>query len=105
MSGWKSAPESEDAMFRKPNRLLALALLCSIGQAGVSLADSPPFIGRLPQGTVDLIGVTNYPPTKQSRWWRADGSAAHMDSVASVKVRTLDFRVDLGTGGSSCLLP
>jgi hypothetical protein len=39
------------------------------------------FIGRLPQGTVELVGITDYPPTDQSRWWQPDGSAAHLDSL------------------------
>ncbi|MGD0899700.1 MAG: protein kinase, partial [Thermoguttaceae bacterium] len=27
-------------------------------------------------GSVELLGITNYPPTKESRWWKPDGSAA-----------------------------
>ena len=81
----------EDAMLRKPSCLLALVvLLCAIAQARVSAADGPPFIGRLPQGTVELVGITYHPevvgitydpPTKQSRWWQPDGSAAHLDLI------------------------
>ena len=77
-------------MLRKPSCLLVLVLLCGAGQAGVSVADGPPFIGRLPQGTVELVGITYHPemvgityhpPTKQSRWWQPDGSAAHLDLI------------------------
>ena len=93
-------------MLRKPNRLLALALLCSIGQAGVSLADSPPFIGRLPQGTVEPIGVTNCPPTKQSRWWQPDGSASQMDSLLpKTNFTWLQVRIHKGEKGAHVSLP
>jgi hypothetical protein len=81
----------EDAMLRKPSCLLALVvLLCAIAQARGSAADGPPFIGRLPQGTVELVGITYHPemvgityhpPTKQSRWWQPDGSAANLDLI------------------------
>jgi hypothetical protein len=64
-------------MLRKASALLALVLVCGVGQAGESKADGPPFIAHLPQGTVELVGVTSsYRPTKQSRWWQPDGSAA-----------------------------
>jgi len=64
-------------MLRKTSCLLALVLLCGVGQAGVSKADGPPFIGHLPHGTVELVGITDYfRPTMQSRWWQPDGSAA-----------------------------
>ena len=57
--------------------LLLLVLLCGVGQASVSIADGTKFIAHLPQGTVELVGVTDdYRPTKQSRWWQPDGSAA-----------------------------
>ena len=35
------------------------------------------FVGHMTQGTVELLGVTDYPPSAQSRWWRPDGSPAH----------------------------
>jgi hypothetical protein len=63
-------------MLRRTDRLLALILLCGVGQAGKSMADDAHFIGRLPQGTVELVGITNYPATNQSQWWQPDGSAA-----------------------------
>ena len=63
-------------MLRKTSCLLALMLLCGVGQAGVSVADEPRFIARLPQGTVELVGITDYPPTLKSQWWQPDGSAA-----------------------------
>jgi hypothetical protein len=62
-------------MLRKTRCLLALVLLCGVGQAGVSWAGDGYFIGHLPQGTVELMGITAYPPTNQSRWWQPDGSA------------------------------
>ena len=78
-------------MLRKPGCLLALVvLLWAIAPARVSVADGPPFIGRLPQGTVELVGITCHPevvgitydpPNKQSRWWQPDGSAAHLDLI------------------------
>ncbi len=46
-------------MLRKISYLPALVLLCGIGQARISVADEPHFIGRLPQGTVELVAVTN----------------------------------------------
>jgi hypothetical protein len=37
------------------------------------------FIAHLPQGTVELVGVTDaYRPTVPSRWWRPDGSPAEI---------------------------
>jgi len=63
-------------MLRKTSCLLALVLLCGVGQAGVSMADGAYFIGHLPQGTVELVGITNCRPTNQSRWWQPDGPAA-----------------------------
>ena len=47
----------------KSSCLLVLVLLCGVGKAGVSLADGPPFIGHLPQGTVELVAITYYPTT------------------------------------------
>jgi hypothetical protein len=46
-------------------------------QANVE-AQSGPFIGRLPQGTVELVGITKYRPTAGPRWWRPDGSAVQL---------------------------
>jgi hypothetical protein len=36
------------------------------------------FIAHWPQGTVELLGVTQYPPTEHSRWWKPDGSSADL---------------------------
>jgi hypothetical protein len=74
--------------------LLALVLVCGVGQAGASLADGPTFIGRLPQGTVELVGVTFYPPTEQSQWWKPDGSAAHLDSFLPRSTYRLPLRAN-----------
>jgi hypothetical protein len=63
-------------MLRKTSYVLAAVLLCGVGQAGSSVADESHFIGHLPQGTVELVGVTFYPPTNKSQWWRPDGPAA-----------------------------
>jgi len=38
----------------------------------------PHFVGNLPQGSVELIGVTHYPPTEQSKWWKPDGSPVEL---------------------------
>ena len=66
-------------MPRRTSCLLALVLLCGVGQAGEPVASGPPFIARLPRGTVELVGVTNdYRPTRRSRWWRPDGPAARI---------------------------
>ncbi len=37
-----------------------------------------PLVGHLLQGTVELVGVTNYPPNAQSKWWKPDGSATDL---------------------------
>ncbi len=81
-------------MLKKPCRVLALALLCSIAQAGASIADGPPFIGRLPWGTVELVGITYYPPTKQSQWWQPDGSAARIGAFRPRKTRHMRVLTD-----------
>ncbi len=60
-------------MPKRTSCLLALVLLCGVGQAGVSVADSTRFIGHMPKGTVELVAVTFWPPTKQSQWWQPDG--------------------------------
>ncbi len=73
-------------MPRRTGCLLALVLLCAVGQAGEPVAYGPPFIARLPQGTVELVGVTyDYRPTKRSRWWRPDGSAAPIGSFRALQ--------------------
>jgi len=65
-------------MLRTTSRLLALVLLCGVGQAGECVADDARFIGHLRQGTVELVGVAHYPPTNKSRWWQPDGPAAQL---------------------------
>ena len=40
--------------------------------------DGARFIAHLPQGTVELLGITKYPPNTQSQWWKPDGSAAKL---------------------------
>lgn len=73
-------------MVRKPSGLLALVFLCGVGQAGEPAAYGPPFVARLPQGTVELVGVTNdYRPTRQSQWWRPDGSVAPIGPFRAVQ--------------------
>lgn len=50
-------------------------MLGAVGQTGIVAADGPPFIARLPQGTIELVGVTeDFRPTLRSWWWRPDGS-------------------------------
>ena len=41
-------------------------------------AEDGRLVGHLRQGTVELVGITDYPLTVQSRWWRPDGSAAQL---------------------------
>ena len=36
------------------------------------------FTAHWPQGTVDLLGITDFPPTKESRWWKPDGSEVEL---------------------------
>jgi len=93
-------------MLKKPSCLLALIFVSGVGQAGISCADGPPFIAHLPQGTVELVGVTgDYRPTSQSLWWRPDGVAGPIGSfyavqkyhsrrpIADDKVRTFLVRI------------
>jgi hypothetical protein len=61
-------------MLRRTSYLLVLVLLCGVAQAGISVADQPRFVGRLPQGAVELVGITRYPPSNKSEWWQPDGS-------------------------------
>jgi hypothetical protein len=37
-------------------------------------SSGPHFIANWRQGSVELVGVTNYPPTERSTWWKPDGS-------------------------------
>ena len=77
--------------------------MCAIAQARVSVADGPPFIGHLRQGTVELIGITYYRPTGQARWWnrvrwwRADGSAAQIDPFRPQGTHVLQMFADMKT--------
>ena len=61
-------------MPKRTGRFLTLVLLYGVCQAGVCRADSAPFIGHMPQVTVELVAITYWPPTKQSQWWQPDGS-------------------------------
>ncbi len=40
------------------------------------MSDEARFIGHLPQGTIELVGVTRSLPNNHSQWWQPDGSAA-----------------------------
>ena len=65
---------------------MVLTVLCSVGAAGSCAGDGPSFVARLPQGTVELVGVTNsFRPTTDSRWWRPDGSAASIGRFRAVQ--------------------
>jgi hypothetical protein len=46
--------------------------------ASVSTAEDAQFTARLPQGTIELVGITDYPATAQSKWWQPDGSPANL---------------------------
>ena len=37
---------------------------------------------------MELLGITNYPPTAQSRWWKPDGSAASLGPFRSRQGKT-----------------
>ena len=43
--------------------------------ADVVTTKDTPFVARLPEGTVELLGVS-FHPSSGERWWRMDGSAA-----------------------------
>ncbi len=56
----------------------------------------PHFIGHWPQGSVELVGITRYPPTKESQWWKADGSPIQLGTFLSRASRGPSHqRVDL----------
>ena len=74
-------------MLRLTSRLLASVILCGIGQAGLSIADGAPVHRSLAAGTVELVGVTNFPPTNQSRWWKPDGSLAQIGPFRAENAR------------------
>lgn len=42
-------------------------------------SQEPRFIGHFPQGTVELVGITDFPPTEQSRWWKPNGSRVDLN--------------------------
>ena len=71
--------ENGSVMLGKTNCLLSLVLLAVVGQMRVCGAEEVHYIGRFPKGSVELVGVTNYPPTKQSHWWLPDGSPAQIE--------------------------
>jgi hypothetical protein len=55
--------------------------------ADVVTTENAPFIARLPEGTVELVGVSHH-PSKGERWWRMDGvpivGEAYLNSGAQV---------------------
>ncbi|HZJ15837.1 MAG TPA: protein kinase [Chthoniobacteraceae bacterium] len=55
--------------------------------ADVVTTKDAPFVARLPEGTVELLGVS-YHPSKGERWWRMDGvpivGEAYLNSGAHV---------------------
>lgn len=60
-------------------------------EQAVGKATTGPFVGLLPQGMVQLVGITKYPPTKRSRWFQPDGSAAELEPFFAPK-RTFQSR-------------
>jgi hypothetical protein len=84
-------------MLKKPSCLLAMVLLCGIGHAGESKPDAARFIGHLRQATVELVGVTSWPPTAESRWWRPDGSVAEIGPHLWQKRNVVGGRLNWGT--------
>ena len=67
------------------------APLASEPEQAVGKATTGPFVGLLPQGMVQLVGITKYPPTKRSRWFQPDGSAAELEPFFAPK-RTFQSR-------------
>jgi hypothetical protein len=79
-------------MPRKPSCLLALVLLCGVGQSGASADDGTSFIVHLPHGGVELVGITDYPPTLRSQWWQPDGSPAKVGPCRATNSHVPDLR-------------
>jgi len=74
---------------RKPGKKQIVIRANAVNRLELSLqrqteAQHAPFVAHLPQGTVELVGVTYYPPTEQSQWWRPDGSPAHLGPFRQV---------------------
>jgi RND family efflux transporter MFP subunit len=42
-----------------------------------------PFIGRLPQGTVELVGIRDYLSDDQTQWWQPNGTVVHLGPFQS----------------------
>lgn len=72
---------------RKPDQRQVVIRANAITRLELSLEprpepQGPRFIGHFLQGTVELVGVSDFPPTEQSRWWKPDG--AHIDLEPSL---------------------
>jgi len=52
-----------------------------------------PFIGRLPQGTVELVGIRDYLSDDQTQWWQPNGAVVHLGPFQS-----RDFHAYVGAG-------
>ena len=68
------------------------------------MADDVRLIGHLRQATVELVGVTNYPPTSKSRWWRPDGKVGRITPHLYHEVDDTDVDVRQGTRGVTFLI-
>ena len=84
-------------MPKKASCLAALLLLCGVGHAEDPIADDARFVGHLRQATVELLGVTLWPPTAKSRWWRPDGTVAEIGPYLWRKRDTVGSRLNWGT--------
>ena len=73
---------------RKPDQRQVIIRANAITRLELSLEprrepQGPRFLGRFPQGTVELVGITDFPPTEQSRWWKPDGADADLDPISA----------------------
>ena len=70
-------------MQRKPSGTLILVLLCGVTHSTLPLAHGTTFVGQIPQGgTIELVGITYYPFTHKSQWWRPDGTTVNLAAAA-----------------------
>lgn len=91
-------------MLRRGDCWLVVVVLCGTCPARASEAGAAPFIGRMPQGTVELVAVANWPPTKQSKWWKPDGSPTTIGPLLPEKTKPMRSHRLYDTKAITCLL-
>jgi hypothetical protein len=88
---------------RKPGQRQVMIRANGITRVGLELkpqaevkveAKGAHFLGHLPQGTVELVGITEFRPTDQSRWWRPDGSAEPLGPYLPKETHRLHVSAD-----------